>query len=191
MSFYFKMLKSSLVMQELWQRYGKKDIGYTEADYANLVRELAGASFQTYFDNYIHGTAPLENALDEALHFVGCTLKKQQSPLVYESKFGFKISSDQHTKVTAVAPGSPASEALSVDDELIALNGRKLENNLQQLLALQPQTVELMLFRERQLRVVQLQPDGTDYYSKYTVEKRADATETAHENFKQWLKQPF
>ncbi|WP_161889022.1 M61 family metallopeptidase [Pontibacter russatus] len=179
------------VMRKMWENFGKKDIGYTEQDYAALVDEVAGQSFCDYFDNFIYGTTPLEPALDEALQFVGCTLKAQENPLLHEGIYGFKTTSDQMVKVTAVAPNSPASKVLSIDDELVALNGRKLENNLQQLLALQPRAVELILFREKKLRTVTLRTDGKNYYSKFTIEKCADATEAQKQNFKLWLKQEF
>ncbi|MDX5417583.1 MAG: M61 family peptidase [Hymenobacteraceae bacterium] len=179
------------VMRALWERFGKQDIGYTESDYARLVNEIAGVSFKPYFDNFIDGTAPIEGALDEALRYVGCALQQQQSSLVYESELGFRVTSDPSPKITAIAPGSPASELLSIDDELVALNGRKLESNLQQLLAMQPEEVELTLFREKQLCVVRLEPNGESYYSKYTVQKRQDATEQEKQNFKLWLKQEF
>jgi predicted metalloprotease with PDZ domain len=185
--------KASLdvVMRQLWERYGKKAIGYTEQDYAQLVDEVAGQSFRSYFDNFIYGTAPMEQALDEALCYVGCTLKEQQNPLLYEGMYGFKVSSEGGTKVTAIAPESPASEVLSIDDELVALSGRKLENNLQQLMALQPEEVELALFREKELRVVRLEQNRKSYYSKFTIEKRQDATAKEKGNFRLWLKQEF
>ncbi|GAA4426700.1 PDZ domain-containing protein [Pontibacter saemangeumensis] len=179
------------VMRRMWEDFGKKEKGYTEQDYAQLVEEVAGQSFQSYFDNFIDGTAPLEPALDEALRYVGCTLHEHQNPLLYEGIYGFKVSSEGSTKVTAIAPGSPSSQVLSIEDELIALNGRKLENNLQQLLSLQPETAVLTLFREKQLRTVPLQSGGTGYYSKFTVEKRADATAAEKGNFQLWLKQGF
>ncbi|WP_266203137.1 M61 family metallopeptidase [Pontibacter kalidii] len=180
-----------VVMREFWERFGKKNTGYTAQDYANLVNKVAGQSFQLYFDKYINGTEPIEPTLDEALRYVGCNLAEQQNPLIYEGKYGFKISSEGSIKVTAIAPGSPARELLSIEDELVALNGRKLESNLQQLLALEPQEVELALFREKQLRVVRLEPNGQSFYSKHTVQKRQDATAAEKENFRLWLKQEF
>ncbi|RDV14051.1 M61 family peptidase [Pontibacter diazotrophicus] len=179
------------VMRKMWDNFGKRNIGYTEKDYAQLVNEVAGQSLQSYFDKYIDGTESLEPALDEALRLVGCTLKEKENPLLHEGRYGFKVSSDQEVKVTAIAPDAPASQLLSIEDELIALNGRKLENNLQQLLSLQPDVVELTLFREKQLRTVTLQQDGKSYFSKFTIEKRSDATAEQKQNFKLWLKQAF
>ncbi|QCR24389.1 M61 family metallopeptidase [Pontibacter sp. SGAir0037] len=182
------------VMQKLWQEFGKKDIGYTEQDYEQLVEEVAQKPFADYFQKYIYGNAPIEEALNKALGFVGCALKETPSPLLYEQLYGFKTIADaQATKVTAIAPQSPASAYLSIDDELIALNSRKLEQNLQPLLADADSTkpVTLTLFRDKKLREVQLQAQQASYYSKYTIEKRNDASDQEKQNFKQWLKQEF
>lgn len=112
--------------------------------------------------------------------------------MLHEAIFGFKLATDGSMKITAIAPDSPASELLSIDDELIALNGRKLENNnLPQLLALNPEQTELAFFREKQLRVIRLESNGQTYYSKYTVQKREDATAAEQENFRLWLNQKF
>ncbi|WP_439880417.1 M61 family metallopeptidase [Pontibacter sp. MBLB2868] len=185
--------KASLdtVMKALWEQFGKKGIGYTEDDYTQLVQRIAGTSMQSYFDAYINGTVAIEHALDEALNYVGCTVKEHPNTLLYESKYGFKVSSEGSTKVTAIAPASPAYDVLSVEDELVAINGRKIENNLQHLMAQQQEPPTLTLFREKQLHVVQL-PQGTHrYYSKYTIAKREDATPEEKQNFKLWLKQEF
>lgn len=181
------------LMRELWERFGKQTIGYTEQDYAAIVDEIAGRSFKEYFDNYINGTTTIEPALDEALNYVGCTLKQHENTLLYESRFGFKVTQEQTIKVTAIAPESPAFNVLGVDDELIALNGRKLEQNLQHVLQqLTPsETITLTIFREKQLREVTLTPTRQTYYPKYTIDKRPNATTEEKANFKLWLHQDF
>lgn len=182
------------VMLYLWNDYGKRGIGYTEDDYKQLVLRIGGEEFQTYYDLYINGTAPIEEALDEALRHVGCTLKAEDNALLTERLFGFKIVADaQTTKVTAIAPDSPASAALSVEDELIAVNGRKIEQNLQPLLADTDHSkgIELTLFRNKQLRHVELQSGQQTFYTRYSIAKRPDATDAEKLNFKNWLKQEF
>ncbi|TXK36904.1 M61 family metallopeptidase [Pontibacter qinzhouensis] len=182
------------VLVRLWNDFGKQDIGYSEQDYERLVQEVAGSDFTAYFENYIYGTTPIEEALTEALQFVGCTLQKTESQLLTEQLYGFKTVADgTAVKVTALAPGSPASQVLSLDDELIALNGRKLEQNLQPLLSTTNTgaPVAITLFRDKRLRKVHLQPNNQTYYSKFTIEKRADATGQEQENFRLWLKQEF
>ena len=181
------------VMKKLWEDFGKRTIGYSAQDYEEAVESVAGKSFRSYFDKYINGNEPIEQALDDALRFVGCTLKPDEHHLIYEAKYGFKISAEQSIKVTAIAPDSPAFSALSIDDELVALNGRKLEQNLQALLHQQDQhqPVTLTLFRDKQLRQVTLQANGNSFYPKYKIAKRTDATDAEKQNFKLWLKQDF
>ncbi|MFD2248654.1 M61 family metallopeptidase [Pontibacter ruber] len=180
------------VMVCLWQDFGKKGIGYTSEDYAQLVSEVAGSDFTPYFEQFIYGTAPIEQALDEALRYVGCTLQETANPLLHKRFFGFKTTTEnQSIKVAGIAPGSPASTALSIDDELIAVNSRKLEQNLQALLTEDISLITLTLFRNKQLLTVLLQADKRTFYPKYTIAKRADATEAEKQNFKLWLKQEF
>ncbi|MCC9168343.1 M61 family metallopeptidase [Pontibacter harenae] len=182
------------LMRQLWENFGKRNIGYTEQDYEQLVESVAGQSFKTYFENYINGTAPIEEPLDRALGYVGCNLKATESPLLYEQLYGFKtVADNQGLKISAIAPGSPASQALSIDDELVALNGRKLEQNLQPLLSETDtsESITLTLFRDKQLREVRLQHNGQSFYQKYTIEKRPEASEEEKQNFKLWLKQGF
>ncbi len=182
------------VMQRLWEDFGKRQIGYTALDYEQLVAQIAGEPLTAYFQNYIYGTAPIEEALDTALYYVGCTLKATTNALLYEGHYGFKtVTENQVTKVTAIAPDAPASEALSIDDELIALNGRKLEQNLQPLLAAAgtEAPITLTIFRDKRLREVTLQPNGQSYYAKYTIHKNAEASEQEMQNFRLWLKQDF
>ncbi|MBX0335519.1 PDZ domain-containing protein [Pontibacter sp. HSC-14F20] len=182
------------VMRHLWEDFGKRGIGYTEDDYKQLVLRVGGVEFEDYFDRYINGTAPIENALDKALAYIGCTLRTEENALLYERIFGFKIVADaQATKVTAIAPDSPASAVLSIDDELMAVNGRKIEQNLQALLADMDlsQDIELTLFRKKQLRQVRLQPSQQTYYTRYSIAKRMEATDAEKQNFKLWLKQEF
>ncbi|WP_299991358.1 M61 family peptidase [uncultured Pontibacter sp.] len=183
-----------VVMRQLWEEFGKKGIGYTEQDYEQLVLRIGGEEFKHYFERYINSTAPIEEALEEALRYVGCTLKAEENAMITERLFGFKTVADtQMTKITAIAPDSPASKALGVEDELIAVNGRKIEQNLQPLLTDMDlrQGIELMLFRNKQLRQVVLQPAQQTYYTKYSVAKRSDATDAEKQNFKLWLKQEF
>jgi predicted metalloprotease with PDZ domain len=180
------------VMRQLWEDFGKRGRGYSEEDYQQLVLGIGGKGFQHYFEQYINGTAPIEAALDEALEYVGCTLKAEKNPMITERIFGFKTAADNAaTKVTAIAPASPASRALSIEDELIAVNGRKIEQNLQPLLADTElaQGIALTLFRNKQLRQVQLQPDQQTYYTRYSIGRRPEATEAEKQNFRLWLKQ--
>nr|WP_262890675.1 hypothetical protein [Rufibacter sediminis] len=181
------------VMRRMWQEFGRPGIGYSEEDYQRLAEEVAGISLENYFREMIFGTVPFEKWLTPALAYVGCTLEKEPAVLPYESLYGFRLNPTITTAsvIGYVAPDSPAAAAFSVDDELIALNGRKLENgNLVNLLKGQAE-VEMTLFRQKTLKTVKLKPDGTVHLPQFCVKKNPTATAEQQANFKQWLKQEF
>jgi len=185
--------KSSLdtIMVRLWQEFGKKNIGYTEADYERLVAEITQTSFIDYFQNIIYGTAPLPAYLEKALNYVGCTLNTQVNPILSESKFGFKTALKENIlQVSGLTPYSPAATVLSLEDELIAINGRRIEGNFAILLG-QAETIELTLFRNKMLRQITLKPDQQTYFPKYTISKLPQASLEQKLNFATWLKQVF
>ncbi|MDF7814672.1 PDZ domain-containing protein [Hymenobacter sp. YC55] len=182
------------VMRRLWEEFGQTGIGYTEQDYIRIVNEVAGRDMQAYFDKFIYGTAPLEEPLDKALSFVGCTLRIQENAAPSEGVFGFRtVLKNERTEVTDILPGSPAAAALTVDDEIVAVNGRRVEMNLHSLLSTrEDQQYEVSVFRQNRLLTVPLiGQDGQRFWQKITIEKLPDATPEQQASFRSWLKQEF
>ncbi len=179
------------VMRQLWQEFGKPKIGYTEQDYQRLAEEVAGQYLQTYFNEIIYGTAPVHETLNKALNYVGCFLLEEPNVGVTESRFGFRTGlNNTSLQVSYIEPDSPAAQVLSTEDELIAVNGRRIEGNLAVLLQNNP-SYELTLFRNKFLRTVTLAADGKQHLMKYTIHKLPVATPAQQQNFKLWLKQEF
>ena len=130
---------------------------------------------------------PHEYYLENLLPVIGCELKIEHSKFVHESVFGFRTEQKEgKTLVTAIAPGSAAEMHLSLDDHLIAINGRQLDNNLNLLLQ-QSGRCELTLFRNRYLHTILLEPNGRFFYQQYTVGKLTDASETQKKEYRKWL----
>jgi predicted metalloprotease with PDZ domain len=181
------------VMRRLWEEFGKAGVGYTEQDYIRIVSEVAGQSMQRYFDQFVYGTAPLEEPLNRVLSFVGCQLRIRENASVSEGVFGFRTAvKSERTEVTAILPGSPAAAALTVDDEIVAVNGRRVAMNLQSLFADGGQQYELSIFRQNRLVTVTLVAVAEQrFWQKITVEKLPDATPEQQASFQQWLKQAF
>jgi predicted metalloprotease with PDZ domain len=180
-------------MRRLWLEFGQVGTGYTEQDYMRLVSEVAGQPMQRYFDQFVYGTAPLEEPLSRVLNFVGCQLRTRENASAAEGIFGFRAAvKNERTEVIDILPSSPAAAALTVDDEIVAVNGRKVTMNLQSLLATGAERYELSVFRQNRLLTVSLaaQPDRR-FWQKMTVEKLADATPEQQASFQQWLKQAF
>ncbi|MDB5263011.1 MAG: peptidase [Adhaeribacter sp.] len=180
------------VMQRLWEDFGKKGIGYSEEDYQRLVQETGLNWSEKYFADIIYGTAPIPPYLDKALGYVGCTLVKEENPQLSEARWGFKINltPQSNLEVSAIAPDSPAHAGLRLDDELVALNDRKIEGNIAGLLEGQTE-INLTLFRNKQLRQVTLRSNGQSYFPKYAARKLSEAKLVDKANFYLWLKQRF
>jgi predicted metalloprotease with PDZ domain len=181
------------VMRRLWLEFGQPGVGYTEEDYIRVVEEVAGRPMRQYFDSFIYGTAPLEEPLNKALHFVGCALLQEENVSAAEGLFGFRtVVKNERTQVTSILPHSPAAAALTVDDEIVAVNGRRVEMNLQVLLSDGAAQYEVSVFRQSRLLTVLLVPDPAQrFWPKITIAKRPDATPDQQASFRQWLKQDF
>ena len=177
------------VMRRLYEEFGKTGIGYTEADYIRIVNEVAGRDMRTYFDKFIYGTDPLTEPLNKVLHTVGCQLLVAENASASEGTCGFRtVVKNERTEVTAIWPNSPAAAALTVDDEIVAVNGRRVDMNLQNLLSNGAPEYELSVFRQSRLLTVRLvtQP-GTRFGQRYAVDRLDAADATQQRGFQQWL----
>ncbi|WP_426490250.1 M61 family metallopeptidase [Hymenobacter sp. 102] len=181
------------VMRRLWEEFGQTGMGYTEEDYTRLVQEVAGRDMHAYFDKFIYGTAPLEEPLNRVLGFVGCRLRIDENASASEGVYGFRtVVKNERTEVTDILPDAPAALALTVDDEIVAINGRRVELNLHSLLSDGADHHEVTVFRQNRLLTVTLAADPAHrFWQKVTVEKLPSATPEQQASFRQWLKQDF
>ena len=120
------------VMKRLYFNFYLNDKGVSEEDYKNVIEQLAGASFQEIFDNYIHGSKPFESILVESLEYLGIDLHHVPTKKYSAAKLGFKnLVLKGESKVKAIYPGSPAElSGMMLDDEVIAVNGMAVNNDL-------------------------------------------------------------
>ena len=103
-----------------------------------------------------------------------------------ESLFGFKtVQKDLTTVVSAIVPDSVADEVLSKDDELIAVDGRKIANNLEKLIQGKTE-ISLAFFRNNRLLTKKLSFKGSYYYKQFLIVRDVMATDTAKNNFSKW-----
>jgi predicted metalloprotease with PDZ domain len=177
------------VMRRLYEEFGKTGIGYTEDDYVRLVNEVAGRDMHAYFDKFIYGTAPLLEPLDRVLHTVGCQLLVGENASASEGTFGFRtVVKNERTEVTVIWPNSPAATTLTVDDEIVAVNGRRVDMNLQSLLSSGAPTYEVSVFRQNRLLTVTLAAaPGVRFGQHYAIDKLETADAAQQRAFQQWL----
>lgn len=179
------------VMRQLWEQFGKTEIGFTPEQLERIIESTAGVDLSDFFQRYLHGTEELP--IQEYLKPFGLQLKAETTD---ETPYlGWKVSSDKGKEIIKfVEAGSPAEIAgLSPDDELLALNGYRVTADQlnDRLKDYQPgDTVELTIFHQDQLRTCQvtLTSPPPNLYKIATV---SEPTPEQQRNFEGWLGCPF
>lgn len=177
------------VMRHLMEEFGNNNRGYSYEDYKRVVSQVAGQPMDDYFSLFIEGLEPLENHLPELLEWMGLSLRQQPTRSSSQRYFGFKVSEKEGSIITIqdIAPNSPAEEHLSRGDELVAINGRRIQlNNLEELLANQ-EKIEISFFRNHRLRTVALTAGENSYRTELKILPRPEATEEQLQRRKAWL----
>lgn len=160
-----KSLRDACVL--LYERFGKKEIGYTEQNIVDLMEEVSGdqsvIGFKDFFKNYVYTPNDFEIPLKECFDYLGIEFGKENNSNVHEHYFGFKaIDAGSFSKISLVYPYSPAWKAgLFAGDEILAVNGMMLNNNLNHWLQYFSSTEELALSvnSTEQLKTISLYKD--------------------------------
>jgi predicted metalloprotease with PDZ domain len=115
------------VMLELYENFGKKKIGYTEADYRELCEKTGNRKLPDIFDRLIYGLEDYIPHLQNAFSLLGFELLIQASDVAWEALYGFRL--DENLTITAVLPHSAADKAgLWLGDRLISWDGKALHS---------------------------------------------------------------
>jgi predicted metalloprotease with PDZ domain len=185
------------VMRELYDEYAKKGRGYTEQDYLEIISRRAGQDYEDFFIQYIWGLEDIEEDLQTALQYVGCEMIKLPAMNNYERNLGLKIREEMapiyKCLVNQVHPGSPADESgLAVNDEIVAVNGMRVNQNLAHLIQLQEgNTLELSIIRNGEVIDLDVYADDETYFPIYHLIKIDNATPQQRQNFESWAGQIF
>ena len=119
------------VMTTLYKDYYKKlDRGFTHAEFIAVCTKVAGKAMQPFFDDVIFSTKPLDYTAifsQYGLDFKDANADKTViwSGVISKHKDGVTSISNIYSNSPAVAAG------LSVNDEVISINGWRLANTLE------------------------------------------------------------
>jgi len=149
------------VMRLMWERHGKDFSGYSANDYQIAAEEVYGASLQQYFDDYIFGTSPFENALKPLFEACGLSLELQESKKPEERNFGIRLFNN---KISHIAKDSAAAQQLSIKDEILKVNGEDFSEHTKFDTAI---TLEVNRFAK--IKVIDLTPSVNQHFSIYQV----------------------
>jgi predicted metalloprotease with PDZ domain len=164
------------VMKYLYTEFYKtKKRGFTEDEFAKALETVAGSSFETLLKEMIYTTKPL--SYETYLGYVGLTLKNQASakmPLGINTKL-----ENGKTVVKFVELNRPASKAgLSVNDEIIAINGYRVNGDIDEFTARFKEGLEAEMLVSRMGKLVTLkitpEKDPTVNYKLVKMENLTD-----------------
>jgi predicted metalloprotease with PDZ domain len=177
------------VCRLMYERFGKKSRGYTEADIVLLVSEVAGKDLQPFFDRCVFSPADFSDQLAECFAYLGLAMKKNPSGQTSERLYGFKTAEGTlGPKISSVASFSPAWKAgLFVGDEIVGLNGVVSKNNLNHWLAhFAGSEISVTYASQEMLKETMLvtSKKGEEYFFQPEM---VFTTGTPGENFSNWL----
>ncbi|NET06110.1 MAG: M61 family metallopeptidase [Symploca sp. SIO2B6] len=176
------------VMRQMWQQFGKEEIGYTPKQLRRVIESVVGCDLSSFFDNYINGTAELP--FNEYLEPFGLQLigVEESEPIPF---LGIITKTDNSQElIKFVEAGSPAGLAgVDAGDQLLAIDGLRVAAGQlsDRLKDYSPgDTIEVSLFHHDQLctLAVTLAPPRP---SRCKIVQLKNPTEVQKQNLCGWL----
>ncbi|MEM8638145.1 MAG: M61 family metallopeptidase [Cyanobacteria bacterium P01_G01_bin.54] len=177
------------VLRQMWQQFGREEIGYTEAQLRSVIESVADCDLSAFFADYLEGLTELP--LATALTDFGLQLQPQLNAKT-PPYLGLRTKEESgRARVQFVESGSPAAAVgLAPGNELVALDGWRLTakdlNN--RLLDYQPQdTIALTVFQDEALKTYEIEL-GDRQPQSYKVVPLKKPTVQQTTLLKGWLK---
>jgi predicted metalloprotease with PDZ domain len=194
------------VLQRLWQRYGRHQVGFPESVYQETAEEVVGDSLESFFQHYVDGVDPVP--IEEYLEQAGLLVERGYRPLEGEANEGEKEAASEQAwlgveldkernavRVRTSFAGGPAADLLYPDDEIVALNQIRVTSadQLKTRLArdFRPgETVLVSLFRRDELLQVPVVL-GHAPYTRVRIRPHPSPSSSQKALFEAWLKVPW
>lgn len=178
------------VMVQMWEQFGRDEIGYTEQQLRQVVENIAGCDLSEFFAKYIDGLDELP--FNQFLQPFGLRLFANTNNDPYT---GIRSSNENGREIVKVVEsGSPAYLCgIDPSDEILAIDGIKLKAGslAERLKEYQPgDKLEITLFHQDELRTYNLQL-AVSPPNKYHIGAIENPTPAQQENFYRWLDTPI
>ncbi|MEZ4923398.1 MAG: PDZ domain-containing protein [Crocinitomicaceae bacterium] len=168
--------------------YIMKDVGFTEEEFQSTLESFLGEDMDWFFNDYVYGTKTIDYTKFFAGVGLDVRLNKTKAPA--KPYLGIRTS-DQGGRliVTTVMAGSAAEEqGISVNDEIIAINGYRMDGNefTNMTKDMKPgDQFEVMLSRDNLIKnyTITMGAQERDYYTHEPV-----FTPEQKKNFDYWLR---
>jgi predicted metalloprotease with PDZ domain len=176
------------VMRLMWERFGKDEIGFAEAELQEAIASVAGTNLQPFWQAYLHDT----QELDYNFYLEPFGLEVQPAPTQDLPPYTGMILKPGNgiSTVKSVESNSPAQLAgIDPGDELLAINGVRVATDTlnDRLRQFEPGTsIELTLFKQDLVYQtnLELQAPVSDRYNLIPVTK---PSARQSENLQAWL----
>lgn len=178
------------LMRHLYEEFYMKGKGVSEADYLSSIEFISGRSFDALFEKYFVLPGDLEDELNQALDYVGCTLQSRFATSISERNYGFKYSEPLNAAtIKVIYPDSPADRSgLMLEDEIFAVNKIALSKSLDKWLKhFQQEEIKLLVRRNGRFLEIPLMPSTEMYFSKFSVERQANLDAAQLNSFAKWI----
>jgi len=172
------------LLLKMWEKFGKSSFGYSHTDILNLIQEFSNETVKELVNEYITKRFLSIFELNQYLSFINLEILSTENEAV-EQSFGFKTSfANAKTIVSELLTNETL---LWENDEILAVNGRIVDNNISALLKIGEEN-ELIINREKSVKVVKIQPISNGLNYKFIVVKKSEAEKESIENYTKWLK---
>ena len=177
------------VFRNMYQKYYKKlDRGFTEKEMQEELEKVAGIKLDNFFRDYIHGTATPD--YNKYLAYAGLQLTNLNSNN-QEAALG-ATTANQGGKIVVtnvIRNGSAWKGGLNVNDEIVALNGYRITDDLNKSLGgREPgEKINLIVNRDGRLLSIDLTLEKNENL-RYRVEKLPEQTPAQQNVYKKWLR---
>ncbi|MEY3332432.1 MAG: hypothetical protein RLZZ176_732 [Cyanobacteriota bacterium] len=173
------------VMRQMWQQFGKNEIGYTPEELQNVIESVADMDLSDFFNRYLHGLEDLP--FNQYLQYFGLQLV---GDINEEPYLGVRVNTENGREIIKfVEMGSPAQKAgIDPGDELLAIDGLKVGNQLSERLKdyQANDTLQVTVFHQDELRTYSVTL-AAPVSSKYQIKPLENPDPTAMANFAGWL----
>ncbi|MGL5880927.1 MAG: M61 family metallopeptidase, partial [Xenococcaceae cyanobacterium] len=176
------------VMRQMWQRFGKEEIGFTPEQLLEVIESVAQTDLSEFFQRYLDGTEELP--FDRYLEPFGLHLQSisEDETIPY---LGIRVQSEHGKEIVKFSEAnSPAAIAgIDPDDELLAIDGirvgaEQFSDRLKDYRV--GDTVEVSIFHQDRLHNLAVKL-AAPLPSRYEVVRIKNQNERQTQNLLAWL----
>jgi len=175
------------VMKAMFERFPVFEKGYTVEDLRSVGEEFAGGSLKEFFDDYIYGANPYP--WETAFAVAGLEVTPKEEAEKATLGIGMRDGPTGVTVRTVVAGSAAEKAGLDVGDEIVAMNGYKVQTSEinARLEEMKPGNRAMVtVFRNGMIRTMEVIL-GADPVPSYTVSRTKSPTPEQELSYEKWL----